>query len=48
MELKREVSKKAAYSRTDKGIPERKIDEWEEKELEKNKIVIIFVFCLIN
>ena len=44
MELKREVAKKAAYSRTDKGIPEKKIDDWEEKELEKNKIVFFFGF----
>lgn len=39
MELKREVAKKAAFSRTDKPIPEKQIDEWEERELEKNKIL---------
>lgn len=39
MELKREVARKAAFSRTDKPIPEKMIDEWEERELEKNKIV---------
>ena len=44
MELKREVARKAAFSRTDKPIPEKMIDEWEERELEKNKIVNIF-FC---
>ena len=41
MELKREVAKKAADSRTDKPIPERKIDEWEEEELKKNEQAII-------
>lgn len=39
MELKREVARKAAFSRTDKPIPEKQIDEWEERELDKNKIV---------
>ena len=46
MELKREVARKAAFSRTDKPIPEKMIDEWEERELEKNKIVNIFYFLL--
>jgi hypothetical protein len=32
MELKREVAKKAVFSRTDKPIPDRLIDEWESKE----------------
>lgn len=39
MDLKREVCKKAAYSRTDKPIPERKIEEWEERENMKSKEV---------
>lgn len=30
MDLKREVARKAAYSRTDKPIPESRISEWEE------------------
>ena len=47
MELKREVARKAAYSRTDKPIPEKMIDEWEERELEKNKIVDNFLFFFI-
>jgi len=33
MELKREVAKKAAFSRTDKPIPDKMIAEWEEKEI---------------
>lgn len=37
MELKREVAKKAANSRNDKPIPERQIEDWEEKEIEKDK-----------
>ena len=37
MELKREVAKKASYSRNDKPIPESLIEQWEEKEVEKNK-----------
>jgi len=37
MELKREVAKKAAYSRTDKPIPERQIEDWEISESQKNK-----------
>ena len=41
MELKREVAKKAAFSRTDKPIPERQIIEWEDIEFEKNKEVEI-------
>lgn len=40
MELKREVAKKAAFSRTDKPIPDKMIAEWEEKEIQKNKEVI--------
>lgn len=44
MELKREVARKAAFSRTDKPIPERQIDEWEERELDKNKIVHTFIY----
>lgn len=36
MELKREVAKKAVFSRTDKPIPDRTIDEWEHNEKEKN------------
>ncbi|CAK88043.1 unnamed protein product (macronuclear) [Paramecium tetraurelia] len=37
MDLKREVARKAAYSRTDKPIPEVRISEWEEQESAKNK-----------
>ncbi|CAD8144747.1 unnamed protein product [Paramecium pentaurelia] len=37
MDLKREVARKAAYSRTDKPIPESRISEWEEQESAKNK-----------
>jgi hypothetical protein len=48
MELKREVARKAAFSRTDKPIPEKMIDEWEERELEKNKIVIIYFWSISN
>ena len=33
MELKREVARKATYSRTDKPIPEQKILDWEELEM---------------
>ena len=43
MELKREVAKKAAFSRTDKPIPEKQIEEWENLELQKNKEVNIVV-----
>ena len=39
MELKREVAKKAVFSRTDKPIPERMIDEWEMQEKDKNIIL---------
>jgi myosin heavy subunit len=39
MELKREVSKKAAYSKTDKQIPEKLIQTWEETENEKSQEV---------
>ena len=42
MELKREVAKKAAFSRTDKPIPDKMIEEWEEREIEKNKHVLIY------
>lgn len=41
MDLKREVCKKAAYSRTDKPIPEKKIEEWEDRENAKSKEVTI-------
>lgn len=37
MELKREVSRKAAFSKTDKPIPEKDITEWEELEYSKSK-----------
>lgn len=37
MELKREVAKKAVFSRTEKPIPEKIIMEWEEREHTKNK-----------
>ncbi|EAR85013.1 hypothetical protein TTHERM_00529650 (macronuclear) [Tetrahymena thermophila SB210] len=37
LELKREVAKKAANSRTDKPIPEQQINEWEKAELQKSK-----------
>ena len=30
MDLKREVARKAAYSRTDRAIPETRISDWEE------------------
>lgn len=43
MELKREVARKAAFSRTDKPINEKQIDDWEEKELEKNKNVRLII-----
>ena len=43
MELKREVARKAAFSRTDKPINEKQIDDWEEKELEKNKNVKLII-----
>jgi len=36
-DLKREVAKKAAYSRNDKPIPDKTIQEWEDKEVEKSK-----------
>lgn len=39
MELKREVARKAAFSRNDKPIPEKQISEWEEQEIEKSKLV---------
>jgi len=39
IDLKREVAKKAAFSRNDKPIPEKQIDEWEELEIEKSKMV---------
>jgi len=39
IELKREVAKKSAFSRTDKAIPEKMIDDWEEKEIDKNKLL---------
>lgn len=36
MELKREVAKKAVFSRTDKPIPDRTIEDWENDENSKN------------
>lgn len=42
IELKREVAKKAVFSRTEKPIPEKIIIEWEEKEAGRNKQVILF------
>ncbi len=44
LELKREVAKKAAFSRNDKPIPEKQIQEWEDREMEKGKIVNKTVF----
>jgi hypothetical protein len=46
IELKREVAKKAAFSRTDKAIPDKMIDEWEEKEIDKNKFVYFDYYIL--
>ena len=46
LELKREVAKKAAFSRNDKAIPEKQIEEWESKEMEKGQTVIIFIESL--
>lgn len=40
MELKREVAKKAVFSRTEKPIPEKIIQDWEERESVKNRNVI--------
>jgi len=37
MDLKKEVCKKAAYSRTDKPITEKLIFDWEDKENDKSK-----------
>ena len=42
MELKREVSKKSVFSRTDKPVPEQVIHEWENRELDKNTNVSIY------
>ena len=42
MELKREVSRKAAFSKTDKPIGEKKITEWEELEYAKSQDVRLF------
>lgn len=39
MQLKREVSLKAAFSKTDKGIPIKDITEWEEAEFLRSKQV---------
>ena len=39
MELKREVAKKAVFSRTEKPIPEKVIQDWEDREQFKNKNV---------
>lgn len=39
MELKREVSKKAVFSKRNKGIPETQIQEWERLENEKTQEV---------
>lgn len=44
MELKREVAKKAVFSRTDKPMNKEQIAEWEKKEKEKN----ITVFIIFN
>lgn len=40
--LKREVSKKAAYSKTDKPIPEKEIFEWEQQEAAMSRDVNLF------
>jgi hypothetical protein len=37
MDLKKEVCKKAAFSRTDKAIPDMLIEEWKEREDDKSK-----------
>ena len=37
VDLKREVAKKAVFSRTEKPIPEKIIVDWEERESTKNK-----------
>jgi hypothetical protein len=39
VELKREVAKKAVFSRTEKPIPEKIIVDWEDRESTKNKLV---------
>ena len=39
MELKREVSKKAVFSKRNKGIPDDQIQEWERIENEKTQEV---------
>lgn len=48
MELKREVAKKAVFSRTDKPMAKEQIAEWEKKEKEKNIIVFITIYCLVK
>lgn len=49
IELKREVARKAAFSRTDKPIPDKMIEEWEVKEIAKNREVsLIFSFEIFN
>ena len=47
MELKREVSRKAAFSKTDKPINEKKIQEWEELEYAKSQEVT-YILHLFN
>ena len=37
MELKKEVAKKAANSRTDKPIDPKQIEAWQQKEQERTK-----------
>lgn len=37
VELKREVAKKAVFSRTEKPIPEKVIVDWEDRESTKNR-----------
>eukprot|EP00825_Cyclidium_porcatum_P034120 TRINITY_DN3598_c0_g1_i2.p1 TRINITY_DN3598_c0_g1~~TRINITY_DN3598_c0_g1_i2.p1 ORF type:complete len:604 (+),score=153.65 TRINITY_DN3598_c0_g1_i2:143-1954(+) len=39
MELKKEVARKAQFSRNDKTISEKQIEEWEQYELDKGKIL---------
>ena len=43
MELKREVAKKAVFSRTDKPIPDRTIEDWENDENSKNTKVYTYI-----
>eukprot|EP00362_Geleiidae_sp_MMETSP1317_P000904 CAMPEP_0201283118 /NCGR_PEP_ID=MMETSP1317-20130820/7666_1 /ASSEMBLY_ACC=CAM_ASM_000770 /TAXON_ID=187299 /ORGANISM="Undescribed Undescribed, Strain Undescribed" /LENGTH=67 /DNA_ID=CAMNT_0047598257 /DNA_START=1473 /DNA_END=1676 /DNA_ORIENTATION=- len=39
VEFKREVARNAEYNRTGKPIPARLIDDWEEKEAQKDREV---------